>query len=147
MSETPFKRLILRAVLRDVYPMVIRLVAVPDYLRRSAHFKGHTLSPSAEQETWPRGKRADTCRPSLISGPNYRRAKYFAAQCPIFAFIPAQPHIGGPFSGEFAASGCRSKQEIDSFEAAFFLAVSPCLSVPPFVHVFSCRHDYRPQTD
>jgi hypothetical protein len=32
MSETPFKRLILRAVLRDVYPMVIRLVAVPDYL-------------------------------------------------------------------------------------------------------------------
>jgi hypothetical protein len=32
MSETPFKRLILRSVLRDVYPMVIRLVAVPDYL-------------------------------------------------------------------------------------------------------------------
>ena len=32
MSETSFKRLILRAVLRDVYPMVIRLVAVPDYL-------------------------------------------------------------------------------------------------------------------
>src|SRR3954453_10434728 len=32
MSETLFKRLILRAVLRDVYPMVIRLVAVPDYL-------------------------------------------------------------------------------------------------------------------
>ena len=30
--ETSFKRLILRAVLRDVYPMVIRLVAVPDYL-------------------------------------------------------------------------------------------------------------------
>ncbi|MEP7308514.1 MAG: hypothetical protein ABJA98_23665 [Acidobacteriota bacterium] len=27
---SPFKRLILRAVLRDVYPMVIRLVAVPD---------------------------------------------------------------------------------------------------------------------
>jgi hypothetical protein len=32
MSETPFKRLLLRAVLRDVYPMVIRLMAVPDYL-------------------------------------------------------------------------------------------------------------------
>jgi hypothetical protein len=32
MSEIPFKRLILRAVLRDVYPMVIRLMAVPDYL-------------------------------------------------------------------------------------------------------------------
>jgi Plasmid pRiA4b ORF-3-like protein len=32
MSETPFKRLLLRAVLREVYPMVIRLVAVPDYL-------------------------------------------------------------------------------------------------------------------
>ncbi len=32
MSSTPFKRLILRAVLRDVYPMVIRLVAVPDSL-------------------------------------------------------------------------------------------------------------------
>ena len=32
MPETSFKRLILRAVLRDVYPMVIRLVAVPDYL-------------------------------------------------------------------------------------------------------------------
>ncbi len=32
MSETPFKRLIVRAVLRDVYPMVIRLVAVPDSL-------------------------------------------------------------------------------------------------------------------
>jgi hypothetical protein len=32
MSETSFKRLILRAVLRDVYPMVIRLVAVPDSL-------------------------------------------------------------------------------------------------------------------
>jgi pRiA4b ORF-3-like protein len=35
MSETPFKRLILRAVLRDVYPMVIRLVAVPDCLALS----------------------------------------------------------------------------------------------------------------
>jgi hypothetical protein len=32
MSETPFKRLLLRAVLHDVYPMVIRLMAVPDYL-------------------------------------------------------------------------------------------------------------------
>jgi hypothetical protein len=32
MSATPFKRLIFRAVLRDVYPMVIRLVAVPDHL-------------------------------------------------------------------------------------------------------------------
>ena len=32
MSGTPFKRLILRAVLRDVYPLVIRLVAVPDHL-------------------------------------------------------------------------------------------------------------------
>jgi Plasmid pRiA4b ORF-3-like protein len=32
MSETSFKRLILRAVLRDVYPMVIRLMAVPDDL-------------------------------------------------------------------------------------------------------------------
>jgi hypothetical protein len=31
-SNTLFKRLILRAVLRDVYPMVIRLVAVPDSL-------------------------------------------------------------------------------------------------------------------
>ena len=31
-TTSPFKRLILRAVLRDVYPMVIRLVAVPDYL-------------------------------------------------------------------------------------------------------------------
>jgi hypothetical protein len=28
-ATTPFKRLILRAVLRDVYPMVIRLVADP----------------------------------------------------------------------------------------------------------------------
>jgi hypothetical protein len=32
MSTTPFKRLILRAVLRDVYPMVIRLIALPDSL-------------------------------------------------------------------------------------------------------------------
>lgn len=32
MSTTPFKRLIVRAVLGDVYPMVIRLVAVPDSL-------------------------------------------------------------------------------------------------------------------
>ena len=32
MPATTFKRLILRAVLRDVYPMVIRLVAVPDSL-------------------------------------------------------------------------------------------------------------------
>src|SRR5215472_11373282 len=32
MPATPFKRLILRAVLRDVYPMVIRLVTVPDSL-------------------------------------------------------------------------------------------------------------------
>jgi len=32
MSATPFKRLIFRAVLRDVYPMVIRLIAVPDSL-------------------------------------------------------------------------------------------------------------------
>src|SRR5258708_32607901 len=32
MPSTPIKRLILRAVLRDVYPMVIRLVAVPDSL-------------------------------------------------------------------------------------------------------------------
>ena len=30
MPTTPFQRLILRAVLRDVYPMVIRLVGVPD---------------------------------------------------------------------------------------------------------------------
>lgn len=30
MPATLFKRLILRAVLHDVYPMVIRLVAVPD---------------------------------------------------------------------------------------------------------------------
>jgi hypothetical protein len=32
MPATPFKRVILRAVLRDVYPTVIRLVAVPDSL-------------------------------------------------------------------------------------------------------------------
>jgi len=32
MAATLFKRLILRAVLRNVYPMVIRLVAVPDSL-------------------------------------------------------------------------------------------------------------------
>ena len=32
MPATPFKRLILRAVLRDVYSMVMRLVAVPDSL-------------------------------------------------------------------------------------------------------------------
>jgi hypothetical protein len=32
MPATPFQRLILRAVLRDVYPMVIRLFAVPDSL-------------------------------------------------------------------------------------------------------------------
>ena len=32
MAATPFKRLILRAVLRDVCPMVIRLLAVPDSL-------------------------------------------------------------------------------------------------------------------
>jgi Plasmid pRiA4b ORF-3-like protein len=32
MSATPFKRLIFRAVLRDVYPMVIRLIGVPDSL-------------------------------------------------------------------------------------------------------------------
>ena len=32
MPATPFKRLVLRAVLRDVYPMVIRLLAVPDSL-------------------------------------------------------------------------------------------------------------------
>ena len=32
MSSTPFQRLILRALLRDVYLMVIRLVAVPDSL-------------------------------------------------------------------------------------------------------------------
>jgi hypothetical protein len=32
MTATSFKRLILRAILRDVYPMVIRLIAVPDSL-------------------------------------------------------------------------------------------------------------------
>src|SRR5215831_9888686 len=32
MPATSFKRLILRTVLRDVYPMVIRLIAVPDSL-------------------------------------------------------------------------------------------------------------------
>jgi len=32
MPATPFKRLILRLVLRDVYPMVIRLIAAPDCL-------------------------------------------------------------------------------------------------------------------
>jgi hypothetical protein len=32
MPATPFKRVIFRAVLRDVYPTVIRLVAVPDSL-------------------------------------------------------------------------------------------------------------------
>ncbi len=32
MAATPFQRLLLRAVLHDVYPMVIRLVAVPDLL-------------------------------------------------------------------------------------------------------------------
>jgi hypothetical protein len=32
MPATSFKRLILRTVLRDVYPMVVRLVAVPDAL-------------------------------------------------------------------------------------------------------------------
>src|SRR6516225_3233684 len=31
-TETPFKRLILRAVLRKVSPMVIRVLALPDYL-------------------------------------------------------------------------------------------------------------------
>ena len=31
-ARTPFKRLILRAVLRNVSPMVIRVMAVPDYL-------------------------------------------------------------------------------------------------------------------
>src|ERR1035438_74115 len=30
--QTPFKRLVLRAVLRNVSPMVIRVVAMPDYL-------------------------------------------------------------------------------------------------------------------
>lgn len=32
IPQTPFKRLILRAVLHNVNPMVIRVVAVPDYL-------------------------------------------------------------------------------------------------------------------
>ena len=32
VSTTPFKRLILRAVLRQVNPMVIRLLSVPDYM-------------------------------------------------------------------------------------------------------------------
>src|SRR6516225_388980 len=31
-SQTPFKRLILRAVLRKVSPMIIRVLALPDYL-------------------------------------------------------------------------------------------------------------------
>jgi hypothetical protein len=31
-TQTPFKRLILRAVLRKVSPIVIRVLAVPDYL-------------------------------------------------------------------------------------------------------------------
>jgi hypothetical protein len=31
-TRAPFKRLILRAVLRNVGPMVIRVVAMPDYL-------------------------------------------------------------------------------------------------------------------
>ena len=31
-TQTPFKRLILRAVLRKVSPMVVRVLAVPDYL-------------------------------------------------------------------------------------------------------------------
>jgi hypothetical protein len=31
-TQAPFKRLILRAVLRNVSPMVIRVVALPDYL-------------------------------------------------------------------------------------------------------------------
>jgi hypothetical protein len=33
VESIPFKRLILRAVLRDVNPMVIRLVSVSDHLR------------------------------------------------------------------------------------------------------------------
>ena len=32
IPQTSFKRLVLRVVLRDVYPMVIRLMAVPDFL-------------------------------------------------------------------------------------------------------------------
>ncbi|MBM3740343.1 MAG: plasmid pRiA4b ORF-3 family protein [Acidobacteria bacterium] len=35
MPATLFKRLILRLVLRDVYPMVVRLIAVPDRLELS----------------------------------------------------------------------------------------------------------------
>ena len=35
-TQTPFKRLILRAVLRKVSPMVIRVLAVPDYLDLSS---------------------------------------------------------------------------------------------------------------
>src|SRR5215471_12965904 len=35
-TQTSFKRLILRAVLRKVSPMVIRVLAVPDYLDLSA---------------------------------------------------------------------------------------------------------------
>jgi hypothetical protein len=34
-TQTPFKRVILRAVLRKVSPMVIRILAVPDYLELS----------------------------------------------------------------------------------------------------------------
>jgi hypothetical protein len=32
MPEAPFKRMILRAVHRDVHPMIIRLIAMPDSL-------------------------------------------------------------------------------------------------------------------
>ncbi|MBV8902493.1 MAG: hypothetical protein JOZ22_02560 [Acidobacteriia bacterium] len=35
IPTTPFKRLILRAVLRQVSPMVIRLLSVPDHLELS----------------------------------------------------------------------------------------------------------------
>jgi Plasmid pRiA4b ORF-3-like protein len=35
MPSTAFKRIIVRAVLRDVYPMVMRLIAVPDSFRLS----------------------------------------------------------------------------------------------------------------
>src|SRR5437870_11512634 len=35
-TQTPFKRLVLRAVLRKVSPMVIRVLAVPDYLDLSS---------------------------------------------------------------------------------------------------------------
>jgi hypothetical protein len=49
MSETPFKRLLLRAVLRDVYPMVIRLIGVPDYLELSDFDDVfHTRGPGPE---------------------------------------------------------------------------------------------------